>query len=122
MNGAIKWLNSLVTGISNLYVEVSRENPLPVQTPGFTPVGAHIDGTVISAATVLAPPVGATKIFIQATVQNIRYTLDGTDPTATRGFLLKAGDQGIILDVGVGVILKVIEETATADLQAQWGM
>ena len=53
--------------------------------------------------------------------QNVRYTLDGTTPTASKGFLLKAGDPPVIIPITSGMLVKVIEEAASADLQYQWG-
>lgn len=89
----------------------------------FEPVGAHVDGTVITSAVELtaSAPAAATKIMIQAQAQNVRFTLDGTTPSATVGFTLVAGDPPIILQLGNDVEITVIEEAATADLQYQWG-
>ncbi len=88
---------------------------------GFNPLGAHNDGLVITSAVVITLTTGATKILMQALSQNVRYTLDSTTPTATLGFQLKAGDPPIILILEDGVVITVIEETATADLQYQLG-
>ena len=87
----------------------------------FEPVGAHVDGPTISSATTLTAPANATKILIQALDQNVRFTLDGTAPTATKGFRLTAGDPPILIPLGNTTVLKVIQEAATADLQYQWG-
>lgn len=84
------------------------------------PVGAHSSGATISSATTLTAPTGATKILMQALTQNVRFTLDGTAPTASLGFQLKAGDPPLVVPLGVGTVLKVIQETATASLQYQW--
>src|SRR5688572_10775987 len=88
----------------------------------FKPLGAHIDGTAISSAVILSDtaPAGASKLLIQALTQNIRFTLDGSVPTATTGFQLKAGDPPVLIPYGSGTIITVIEEAASADLQAQW--
>lgn len=88
----------------------------------FNPLGAHNDGLAISAAATLTPAAGATKLLIQALDQNVRYTLDGTTPTATKGFQLKAGDPPIIVPVDADTTVKLIEEAATADVQYQWGI
>lgn len=87
----------------------------------FIPVGAHSDGLAINAAVALTVPAGATKIRIQALTQNVRYTLDGTTPTASKGFQLKSGDPAIVLPIRGTTTLTVIEEAATADLQYQFG-
>lgn len=87
----------------------------------FTPVGSHSDGATISSATTLSKPAGATKLLIQALGQNVRFTLDGTAPTASKGFQLKAGDPPVVIPISASTVVKVIEETATADLQYQYG-
>ena len=87
----------------------------------FHPVGSHFDGTNISSAVTLTPPTGASKLLIQALSQNVRFTLDGADPTSSKGFQLQAGDPPVVLPVGTGMTIKVIEEAATADVQYQWG-
>lgn len=87
----------------------------------FTPVGDHTSNGSISSATALTPPATANALLIQATGQNVRYTLDGTTPTASTGFVLRSDDQPLIIDVGVGMEIKVIQESATATVQYQWG-
>jgi hypothetical protein len=93
----------------------------PLDAPNFDPVGDHVDGPDISSAVTLTAPTGATKIMIQAVTQNIRYTLDGTAPTTSVGFLLKADDPAVILPLGNNTTIKVIQVAATADLQYLWG-
>jgi len=87
----------------------------------FEPVGSHVAGPTISSATTLTVPAGATKIMIQAITKNVRFTLDGTAPEAAKGFQLFAGDPPLVIPLGSGTVLKVIEEAATADLQYQFG-
>lgn len=89
----------------------------------FTPVGSHVAGTVISSAVTITTtqPAASSKLLIQAITQNIRYTLDGTTPTASVGFQLKAGDPPVLIPVRSGMAIKVIEETATGSIQYQWG-
>jgi len=88
---------------------------------GFRPVGAHSDGDTISSATVLVRPTGASKLLIQTVTQNVRMTLDGTTPAAGTGFQLIASDPPIVVFMEDEVTVTVIEESATADLQYQWG-
>ena len=88
----------------------------------FAPMGDHKTDATISAASPLDPPNYATKVLLQATDQNIRYTLDGSDPVAnTHGFLLLTTEAPTIIEIERGVIITVIEDTATAILQFQWG-
>lgn len=87
----------------------------------FVPRGSHTGGASISSVATITIPAGATQVMLQAITQNVRYTLDGTAATTTLGFQLKAGDPPIIVPVSASTVLKVIEETATASLQYQFG-
>lgn len=88
---------------------------------GFNPLGTHSSGATINVALVLTIPAGAGKVMMQALTQNVRYTLDGTTPTATLGYQLKAADPPVILALGPRTVITVIEELATASLQYQFG-
>lgn len=114
-------------------IDTKLNGPLPVKGQGpvnsadrldvalaWDVVDPHNSGLNIAAAVTLTPPAGANRILIQALTQNVRYTLDGTVPTSTLGFQLKAGNDPVVLFVGFNVILKVIQEAATASLQYQW--
>jgi hypothetical protein len=87
----------------------------------LAPVGDHVSDDDIDAAVTLTLPATATALLIQATGQNVRYTLDGTVPTASSGFRLRSDDPPVIIDIGVGMTIKVIEEAATATIEYQWG-
>ena len=85
----------------------------------FKAVGSHQQDISISTATeITVADTGATHIMLQnssATV-NIRFTLDGTNPTSTLGFLLEPGWYALVLVSGV--TLKVIESGGTG--QVDW--
>lgn len=87
----------------------------------FTPLGAHNSGLAIASAQTLGIPSGSTQWIVQALTQNVRVTFDGTTPTASLGFQLKAGDPPIIFPVSRNTVIKVIQEAATASLQYQFG-
>jgi hypothetical protein len=96
--------------------------PHPADALIFIPIGAHVDSPAIAIASVLTPPPdGASKIMMQTMSQSVRYTLDGTTPTALVGFRLPAGNDPIILYISNQTTLTVIQEAATADFQYQWG-
>ena len=85
----------------------------------YAPVGDHTSDDDLGAALLLEKPAGASQIILQALDQNIRFTLDGSDPTATHGFQLAAGSAPVVIAVpGAGI--KVIQEAAGAKLQRQW--
>lgn len=85
----------------------------------FDAVGEHTGNTDISGAVTLTKPAGATAILIQTITQNLRFRLDGVNPTVTVGFQLKAGDMPVLIPVP-GASIRVLQETPTASLQYQW--
>ena len=60
-------------------------------------------------------------VAVQALTQNIRYTLSGTNPTASSGFQMKAGDPPVLIEITQTTVLKFIAETSGAILQLQAG-
>ena len=82
-------------------------------------VGAHTE-LAAAAATTISAPAGAKRLLVQALSQNVRYTLDGSTPTTTKGFQMRAGDPPILIPVGANTTVKVIQETATAEVEYQW--
>lgn len=95
--------------------------PHRITRPAFDPLGSHTSNATISSATTLTPPTGATLLMIQATGQNVLITLDGTTPTATAGFTLYAGDPPSLVPVAEDAVIQVIESTATARINYQFG-
>lgn len=83
-------------------------------------VGNHASSSGFSSAATLTIPGGdCDAVAIQAIGQNIRYTMDGTTPTATVGFQITAGDSDII-PISSGTTITLIEEAATATVQYQF--
>ena len=87
----------------------------------FSPIGVHVSAPNIASATTLTPASGATKILWQALTANVRYTLDGSAPTASTGFQIKAGDPPFIIQLSDNITIKVIQEAGGADLEYEWG-
>lgn len=94
----------------------------PITTTGgagqYTSLGA-----VRTLATVVGTiPTAATHLWIECEAQNVRYTLDGTNPAAGVGLRLISGGNaaGIMLRRGQWNNLKFIEETASAKLNWQF--
>lgn len=106
--------------LTGMVGDVSHDAPLPV-AGAFTAVGAHFSRSDLSTFKTLTPPAGACRLKLQAIDQNVRYTLDGTTPTSVVGFQIFAGDPDREIYVAPGSVVKVVEETATAALQGQWG-
>jgi len=93
----------------------------------FNPIGSHQQDSGLATVQTISPP-GAgtraqevTRIIVQAFDQDIRYTLDGSDPTTAFGFRLTATNDPIMIPLGPDTVLKFVEETATAILSYVWG-
>lgn len=82
-------------------------------------VGAHSSGVDISSKVTLTKPAGATGILIQAVTKDACYTLDGTDPTAAKGFVIYAGQAPYVIPVP-GAAIEIIQTAATCRLEYQW--
>lgn len=103
-----------------------RADALQVQDAPLNPLCPHQHRVDLNAVRTLTPaPTGtATKLMMQAHTQNVRYTLDGTNPSVTGtniGFILVADDPPIIVGLSANTIVKVLETTQSAELQYQWG-
>lgn len=86
----------------------------------WTPIGAHTQNASLGSVVTLTLPDGANAFLMQATGQNIKYTVDGSNPTTTRGFTLYAtGTPVIVYLPSNAVTVKVIESAATATLDYQ---
>lgn len=87
-------------------------------------VGAHTALTLSAGGNWLDKPAGvnvseqATHIQLQALAQNIRYTIDGSQATATHGFRLAAGTISLVPIPNGGISL--FPETAGAIAQYQF--
>ncbi len=75
-------------------------------------------GDFITKPVLVDGQIEATHLQIQALTQNIRYTIDGTQATATIGFQLAAGGITTIPVSNLGV--SIFEEVVGAIIQYQW--
>ena len=85
-------------------------------------VGAHIttDSATLAAKQTYTKPATATALLAQNTgTKNIRFTLDGTDPTAAVGFVLPSGQMPVLIPCP-GAAIEMILEADGAILDAQW--
>lgn len=84
-------------------------------------VGAHVHVADLTAKQTLTKPAGATALLAQNTgTANIRYTLDGTDPTAALGFILRNSSFDPVVIPCPGAAIEMIREGAGATLDYQW--
>jgi hypothetical protein len=86
----------------------------------MVPIGEQTTDTTVSSATSFTAPERANAALMSAITQSCNFTIDGTTPTATVGLTLKAGDSAIMIPVIPGQVIKVIEQTATANFNIQW--
>ncbi len=104
-------------------MKYAADGSLKVDDSSLDIVGTHGTNASLASAVTLTPPAGADRIQIQ--VQGgvdkiVRYTLDGTTPTASVGFQMYAGDLYRI-QIGTGMTLKIIQETTGTSVAYQWG-
>lgn len=86
---------------------------------GFYPVGAHTELSTAGSVVTLTRPTGADGIIMQNVGSaTTLYTLDGSNPTATKGFRLAASSQELRIDL-VELSIKVWLVSG-ATLQYQW--
>lgn len=75
--------------------------------------------TSLSSAATLTVPAGSQRALIQATGQNVRWRDDGTNPTASVGMRITAGDT-MDYDAGQLKVIAFIEEAASATLNVSY--
>lgn len=95
---------------------------LELEYNGRRPVGSHTTNSSLSAAVTITIPTGANKLMWLALAKNIRFTLDGTTPTANVGFRLgyQYNTSPMVISVSPAMTIKVIEEAASATLDYQF--
>lgn len=92
----------------------------------FHRVGAHAH-TAVDTATVIAQPAtgglseGQRVVMVQASAA-VRFTLDGTTPTAVIGFRLADLTKPMLLYLNPGMTLTFIGEAAGAFVETQFGV
>lgn len=105
-------------------ISAERERAQSTYPAELRTVGAHTRLDVAVGGDWIAKPVGvnvseqATHILIQALTQNIRYTIDGNQASATNGFRLAAGTRELVPVPNGGI--SVFEEAAGAIVQYQF--
>jgi hypothetical protein len=86
----------------------------------FNPLGAHVQAA-LSGVYTASPPENSIRMLVQSSTQDIRFRLDGGNPTSALGFLLKAGNPPIILPCQPTQVVKFIEVVAGAIIDIQYG-
>jgi hypothetical protein len=91
----------------------------PTVLADLFPVGSHQAVSLGGSAVTLSIPATADGILAQAISQNVRYTLDGSTPTTSKGFVLYAGADPLRIPINPDVTIKVIRVANGAELQWQ---
>ena len=73
------------------------------------------DQLTLTAATGLTPPAGASMAWLQAESANIRYKLNGQDPTAASGLIMRSTEPPIEIQTDLYAV-RVIQESAGSKL------
>lgn len=75
--------------------------------------------TNLASATTLTVPAGTSVALIQAEAQDVRWRDDGTNPTATVGMILSAG-QTLLYDAADLAIIAFIQTAASAKVNVTY--
>lgn len=65
-------------------------------------------------------PMNSNYLMVQSLTQATYYTLDGSNPSATNGFLLLTTQPPLLIQMGTSVIPKFLRAASGAVLQYQW--
>ncbi len=101
---------------------IATPAPERVRTLTKAASGTHqqISAATLATAQRIPIPAGGAQIVMQATTANIRYTIDGTDPTPTVGFRLLSNASGpTTIDLPAAATVKVILESGYPVLEYQ---
>lgn len=80
----------------------------------------HHTYTMPASVQELSLPLHARGILMQAITQNIRYTLDGSTPTASSGYQLLASDPPLYIEITKGMRLRFLREASGAVLEYEY--
>lgn len=86
----------------------------------YVPIGSHESTTIGAAVYTLPITATAAWLIIQTFNQNVRLTLDGSQPTTTKGFQLRAGDPAVRIPIGTATTIRLREEASGAVVQTQF--
>lgn len=100
---------------------MNPQGKMEVLDAPFAAIGSQTRNATLNAAVTLTAPAGANTLWLTVETQNVRVRFDGTAPTATVGLLLYAG-QTYILAMSPSQAIQVIEATASAVINYQWGV
>lgn len=102
------------------YQDNRTKNLLTGNPYSFIPVGNHTQNSTLNTAQQIILPAGCNALLVQCTGQNVRYTIDGTVPTSTKGFLLPKEVDPVILTAPTDdSVFTFIETAASAVLEMQ---
>lgn len=83
----------------------------------YTPLTPGQHNLVVSTATGLTIPAGATYAIVQAAGASVKYTTDGTTPTASVGMTLPSGAALALSGASVLANFRAISSAGTLDVE-----
>lgn len=88
----------------------------------YTPskIESHKSVSIGSALLVPYEPPGVRGILMQAVTDDVRYTLDGTTPTAAIGFRLIQDTAPTFVEIDNNTVIKFYGEGGTSKVEYQW--
>lgn len=105
-----------------LVPDLGNQTGMLMRQGAYSPVDAHTEITAGAAAQTLTPkPIRATGMLAQSVNEASVFTIDGTDPTVTPGFLLPKELLPVYIPVNDEVTITVARAgTSDASFRYQW--
>lgn len=101
--------------------EYYQQGRAPIELGLFYPLDTHISETLDANVYTPTIPTRVKLVVVQAIDQNIKYTLDGTNPTSVAGFLIPKDQHPITIPISNATTLKFIRVASGAILELQFG-
>lgn len=86
----------------------------------WEPIGAHVSEALTASVFTLGRHRRSNGITLQSIAQNTYYTLDGSTPTSSHGFVLTAGAEPRFIPLADNTVMKFLRAANGAVLQGQF--
>lgn len=96
--------------MANSYIVNNQTHMVP--SPGKSHTQVAVQDSVVTLSASITPGDATQFMMISPLADGIRYTLDGSDPSATKGFLWEQ-DKTYIITVDQWNVAKAIREAST---------
>jgi hypothetical protein len=114
-------VDDVETLLGTINANVNQFNAVNQTGLRYKPVGDMVEVTLGAGVLALQRPQMARGIIIQTITQDVRYTIDRTNPTANHGFILYAGENPTLIQIeGTEAQMRFLRAAAGAILSYQW--